>query len=31
MRCEEIDLDFNEFTKISIESMQNVASEIGLS
>jgi len=31
MRCEEIDIDFNEFTRICIESMQNVASEIGLS
>jgi uncharacterized protein len=30
MKCEEIGLGFNEFTQISIKSMQNVASEIGL-
>ena len=30
MRCEEIGLPFNEFTRISIRSMQDVAEEIGL-
>jgi putative nucleotidyltransferase with HDIG domain len=31
MRCEEIGIPFNDFARISIEAMQNVAMEIGLS
>ena len=31
MKCEEIGLDFSEFAQIAIDSMEKVASEIGLS
>jgi putative nucleotidyltransferase with HDIG domain len=31
MRCEEIGLSFNEFAKISIEALQSISDEIGLS
>ncbi len=31
MRCEEIELSFNEFAEIAVKAMQGVADEIGLS